>query len=35
MCELEPNFVHPKLKKTISELLDESKDEEKVTIYEA
>lgn len=33
--ELAPNFVHPKLNKTIAQLLNDCKDQEKVEIYES
>jgi len=33
--ELVPNFVHPKLNKTIEQLLNDCKDQEKVKIYES
>ena len=33
MCEIAPDFIHPKLNKTISQLLEECIDEEKVNVY--
>ena len=33
MCEIAPGFIHPKLNKTISQLLEECIDEEKVNVY--
>ena len=33
MCEIAPSFIHPKLNKTISQLLEECIDEEKVNVY--
>ena len=33
MCEIAPAFIHPKLNKTISQLLEECIDEEKVNVY--
>jgi len=33
--ELAPNFVHPKLNKTVEQLLNDCKDQEKVEIYES
>ena len=33
MCEIAPVFIHPKLNKTISQLLEECIDEEKVNVY--
>lgn len=33
MCEIARAFIHPKLKKTISQLLEECIDEEKVNVY--
>ena len=33
MCEIGPGFIHPKLNKTISQLLEECIDEEKVNVY--
>jgi len=35
MNELASNFIHPKLNKTIKQLLSDCKDEEKVEIYES
>ena len=33
MCEIAPGFIHPKLNKTISQLLEECIDDEKVNVY--
>ena len=33
MCEIAPGFIHPKLNKTISQLLEECIDEEIVNVY--
>ena len=33
MCEIAPAFIHPKLNKTISQLLEECIDDEKVNVY--
>ena len=33
MCEIASGFIHPKLNKTISQLLEECIDEEKVNVY--
>ena len=33
MCEIAPGFIHPKLNKNISQLLEECIDEEKVNVY--
>ena len=33
MCEIGPGFIHPKLNKTISQLLEECIDDEKVNVY--
>ena len=33
MCEIAPVFIHPKLNKTISQLLEECIDDEKVNVY--
>ena len=33
MCEIAPGFIHPKLNKTISQLLQECIDDEKVNVY--
>ena len=33
MCEIAPGFIHPKLNKTIRQLLEECIDEEKVNVY--
>ena len=33
MCEIAAGFIHPKLNKTISKLLEECIDEEKVNVY--
>ena len=33
MCEIAPGFIHHKLNKTISQLLEECIDEEKVNVY--
>ena len=33
MCEIAHGFIHPKLNKTISQLLEECIDEEKVNVY--
>ena len=33
MCEIAPRFIHPKLNKTISQLLEECIDDEKVNVY--
>ena len=33
MCEIAPAFIHPKLNKTISQLLQECIDDEKVNVY--
>ena len=33
MCEIAPDLIHPKLNKTISQLLEECIDDEKVNVY--
>ena len=33
ICEIAPAFIHPKLNKTISQLLEECIDDEKVNVY--
>ncbi|MDC3104829.1 2-amino-4-hydroxy-6-hydroxymethyldihydropteridine diphosphokinase [bacterium] len=33
MCEIAPGFIHPKLNKTISQLLEECIDDKKVNVY--
>ena len=33
MCEIAPGFIHPKLNKTIIQLLEECIDDEKVNVY--
>ena len=33
ICEIAPGFIHPRLNKTISKLLEECIDEEKVNVY--
>ena len=33
MCEIAPGFIHPKFNKTISQLLEECIDDEKVNVY--